>query len=613
MRENYKKIFSCIIIGLFCTLIILPLIEKYGKSVEVEITYYPGNESVEELVWIKDLYLNKKVASFDACGGAVEYKEDENEYRWDGFREVGLNKKIKRFDALEFVVGYRENEEIDKVSEATIEVSIGDKVYQMPLKTFYEHEKTFVYNGTRWEYWIYCCCAFSLGALLWYWITEKFIRRWEIVNAFGIRNCIKKSVLSPAFNLLIWAATARLYMNRWEWRYYINGDTKSYLMNSLSELSYIYRMPVYQFFLYFIKKLLQCETEAILFQKIIIIQSIFGVLSCLLMWLALKKILKNESLAFIGAMIYASQPYIIYWERGIMTESLAIDMMIGFIWLLACYLEKPNSYLAFSIGLYSLLLTLTRPSFLVLFPVLAVFFVMKFFVAKDERRYTFFGGGGLILGIGLLLLYCGNNWRITGQFMLSHVSYDNEISIIISNGIYESDEYPEIIEAISRYKKNNISSLDMSYKLYEDCGGYPKVVKWIKTIMKEKPLEYFEATFREWQQYQHKPLWYNPYNLGTYFRLEYEGISRILMPFSFQTMVLISIFEVFFGFVRWYRTKKVPWEEWGLAALILSILILGFMTLTFATPHRICVCAIPCSIILIFKIMENGMLCIEER
>lgn len=614
MLGSYKRALVCTIIGFFCTLVILPLVETYGETVDVEVKYQPGTENSEELVWIEEIYLNRKIAFFDEYKGAVEYREEENQYRWDGFREVSLNKKIKRFDSLEFVLKYSENEETGKASDAVVNVLIAGKTYRLPLKTFYQNEKVFVQRGARLEYWFYCSGIFFVFFAVCM-IAEKYIKSGgENKGTWSgkIKFCIRKIVYSPIFSLEIWAVAVRMYMNRWEWTYHVNNDTSSYLINSLSELSYIYRMPVYQIFLYLIKKIFQCETEDMLFQKVIIIQSVLGILSCALMWLALKKILKSECLAFIGAMVYASQPYIIYWERAIMTESLALDMIIGLILILACYLKKPNSWFAFSIGLYSFLLVMTRPSFLILFPVLTVFFLMKFFVSKEERTYTFWGGGGLILGIGFLLLYCGNNWRITGQFMLSHVSYDNEASIIISNGIYESTEYPEIMEAISRYKENDISSLNMSYKLYEECGGYPKVVKWIKSIIKEKPLEYFEATFKEWGKYQHKQLWYNPYELGMYFRSGYEGISRLLMPFSYLNIVVISIFEVFVGVLRWYRMKKAPWVEWGLSALILSIVVLGFMTLTFATPHRICVCVIPCTIILFFKIVENGMTQIIE-
>lgn len=606
MKYSYTKIVYSIIIGIFCTLLILPWFEKREKAVNVEIAYHPGAEINEELVWIENIYVNGHYAAPDNYTEEIEFKENDNSYRWDGFREVTLNMEMKAWDTLNFEMGYRPMEEESHPHDGVIEIRIGDRNYEMPLNTFFNEKKSFVYRELRWQYWGYCCFLFLLFTSLWYYVLTVSGRNGE-AKSNTLKWYIREISTSRIFHLLLWAATTRIYMNRWTTDYFINNDTSSYLIDSLGDLSWFCRMPVYQIMLLTSKKILHPETEENFFQQVMWMQTLLGVLACILFYLALKKILKKEKLAFAGAMIYAAQPYIIYWERSIMTESIAVDMMIGLVWLLALYLEKPCKGMAFGMGIYSLLLTLTRPSFVILFPILAVFFLLKLFTDKDERIYTFFGIAGMALSACLLLLYCRHNQHLTGQFMLSNISYHNEISIVIDNGIYENDRYPEIVQKINaRMEAGETSALGIAAAIFGEQSQY--AAKYIRDTISKNPMEYINAVLGGWEEYRHKPIWCDPgIPEGKYFEEKYEDISTLLMPFSFWFIALFCMIELLNGIVLWCRTKRVPWIEMGLCVLILSVMVLGFATLTFARPTRICVCIIPLSVALIFKFLENAM------
>lgn len=601
-----KHLFS-IMIGIFCVLLLLPWFEQKEKRVNVEVRYIPDSEYHPELAWISDIYVNKHLTALDNVSGEIEYKEKDNQYRWDGFRDVTLSMEIGASDSLEFQMGYREGEEDEVPPDAEMQIRIGDQEYRMPLRTFFDQSRPFVYQGMRLKHWARCAILFLASAVLWYLLLTKVsANKDDSSKTNRWMQLIAKVNASPLFYVVIWAATVRMWLYRWSPAYIPGGDTPTYLIDSLGDLSWFHRMPVYQIFLLVIRKALRCGSEEMLFACTALIQIAVGIVACALMYLALRKILKREWLAFAGALIYAAQPFVLYYEYNILTESLAIDMMVGLIWLLASYLEKPSGKTAFGLGIYSLVLTLTRPSFLILFPVLAVFFFVKLFTEKEELRYTVWGIAGMGVSTLLLLLYCGNNQRLTGQFMLCDVSYNNQISILVENGLYENAEYPEITEIIRAYEPEGVDSLGMSDKIYE-AFGYQHGVAYIKSTVREKAKAYFGAIYNKWQDYSNKPLWKYEYELGSYFETGFEGAAILLMPLNFLCITFLSVFEIIAGFFSWYRTQKVPWVRWGTAALILSVIILGFGTLTHAIPQRICVCVIPLSIVMLFGILERGI------
>lgn len=116
-------------------------------------------------------------------------------------------------------------------------------------------------------------------------------------------------------------------------------------------------------------------------------------------YLILKKLSKRQWLAIAGTAIYVMQPSLAYYEKCILTEALAVDMMVVWIYLLICFLEKRTKNRAFGMGIYSLIMVLMRPSFVILFPVLVLFWGIWMLFEKDEKEIMLYGVGG------------GNPWR----------------------------------------------------------------------------------------------------------------------------------------------------------------------------------------------------------
>ena len=70
-------------------------------------------------------------------------------------------------------MGYREGEEDEVPPDAEMQIRIGDQEYRMPLRTFFDQSRPFVYQGMRLKHWARCAILFLLSAVLWYLLLTK--------------------------------------------------------------------------------------------------------------------------------------------------------------------------------------------------------------------------------------------------------------------------------------------------------------------------------------------------------------------------------------------------------------------------------------------------------
>ena len=123
--------------------------------------------------------------------------------------------------------------------------------------------------------------------------------------------------------------------------------------------------------------------------------------------------------------------------------------------------------------------------------------------------------------------------------------------------------------------------------------------------MWERKNEYFKALWKEWNYYKYDQVC----DLITDISKEHESIAKIIlgitMPVSFFSIVIICTCVTLVAVGVWIKKKYIMWTELGLVSLIFAVIILGFITLTHATPQRICVCIVPLIAILIGRIVDN--------
>lgn len=429
----------------------------------------------------------------------------------------------------------------------------------------------------------------------------KTMRR-SFAKTSGICSLIK----NPLLYVILFSTAMRVsYGNLWPgYVYHATGDSPDYVIHALSELSWIHRMPLYQLLIWLVGKLVGSAGESAVFTVLIRIQMFSGIVSCGVFYQIGKKLFLRNWLAAAVALVYAAQPHLVYYEKTVLTEALGVHMMVTWTYLLICYLESRKNVLALGIGLFTLFMTLMRPSFVVLYPILALFWGMRVLFEKEKVRILLWGIGSLALSTACLLIYCYHNQTLTGRFMLSCVSYDNQLSILIENEIYENIEFPEITETIRTDLQGKDNSLKIARNVFEQYG-YDDGVVYLQKTIRQNFSQYMKCLYSKWTEHKRELIsdksW-QKYTSGQ--RADLAGkIQILLMPFSFRLTLFLCLAALVMGIVTWIRTKRVPYARLGFPTLNIAIILLSFGTLTHASPQRICVHMTP-----LVLLMVTGML-----
>lgn len=585
-----RRIFAGVAVALFC-IIWLPAV--FARPVLCEILYDGSDEAYDgiDTVYIDELTARKGVSQVEKTDN-VEYNSSGN-YVWHGSQgNVKLSFYVKNGDTLRLHAGYYAKEGAVPAQGAQLAVILGGRWQSFSFSDFDDTgaltvERRVRGGGGMTQYLLQCVillAVFTAVFLLW----PRF----------------PSVCREPVLYVLLFAAAVKKYYAFFFPAYIIGGDSPGYIIDSLAGVGWTHRMPGYQILILAMRKILGAgATDEELFIAVAHVQMILGVLSCVVFYLTLKKLLKREYLALWGAAQFAAQPFLAQYEKDIMTESVAVGMMIVWVYMLVCFLKKPGNKLAFSLGVYSLVMTLTRPSFIVLFPILALFWGIRLLFEKKERKTTLWGIGGAALGTALLLGYCFHNQELTGQFMLSDVSCNNELSILIEGGVYENEAFPEITDFI-RSRIRETDSLDLAKEVFEQYGLHGGMT-YVKDTIRQKPFAYGKVILRKWVEDAPTYIFDSMYLEEN--QLKFYYIQQTLLPFTFAVTLFLCLLELLRGIILWWWEKKVPYMDLGFPVLILCIMLLSFGTLTRALPQRICIHMVPVVLMMVFRVVERAL------
>ncbi len=146
-----------------------------------------------------------------------------------------------------------------------------------------------------------------------------------------------------------------------------------------------------------------------------IIQSVFGLLTSILVFFIIRLHGISVEWALAGAALQLLALNEMFFEAFVLTETLTTFLVV-----LVCYLfiysatHKSNWYLLVAVGLVSALLTLTRPQYLFIIPLFALFIII-FFHSKRVSLLSIF----LIFSLVPVLGWMSFNKEKTGYFTMS--------------------------------------------------------------------------------------------------------------------------------------------------------------------------------------------------
>ena len=215
-------------------------------------------------------------------------------------------------------------------------------------------------------------------------------------------------------------------------------DTSSYVyftQNILKGEINALRTPVYPNIIKFITLF---DRSAGLYANITIMQEIVSLISVVILYMTLRKVMKNQMTANLATIIYGCLPSIFTYNRVILTESLSISLFVMYFCLIIKYLTNPNIKKAILIGIATLVLIMLRPSFLYLLVMLIIMFGLVFILKKESRKTAIYGGLSILGVVICILVYSYGNLKQNGYFSISSVTQINQLDNIINLRIFDT-------------------------------------------------------------------------------------------------------------------------------------------------------------------------------
>lgn len=165
----------------------------------------------------------------------------------------------------------------------------------------------------------------------------------------------------------------------------------------------------------------------------------------------LKKIIEmfvdNRFLVGLIVGLYAVNSSIIGWDKAILTESLALSLLVISFYFIFMYLRTRNTKFAVLSLVWAFIAIFQRPSSLLYFLIISLFCFLYQIVKKtwDAKLNT-----TIVLLFGLLLGYCFFFWTKFEIFSISNAMPRQQLIVVMEKKYYKSSSNQEFVEMIDQ-------------------------------------------------------------------------------------------------------------------------------------------------------------------
>lgn len=620
IQKPNKMIF---VLAVMITMAIAPILGRKLFTVPVifQVEYFSDNFDQEDNVVEKVLVYESDKPWLAVDPGAFEHNEEKRRYEYlteksgEG-QNVPLTIFGNKLDKFSLTLSYRLTNEDAELSEEGVKVSRYSNGVLKEQREFFFRD----YSGGLWggsgageiHYMYYP--LFSLQVILYYLgffvICSILLCTVETKQGDKFRQtkCVrylqsKADYIYLAFFALVCFLAVAYLKNE---VYLVTNDTESYCIESFGELSWSYRMPVYQIFLLLIKKATHLTDWMDVFPYVIVVQVLIAIIGVLALYDSAKKILQNKYLAVLATYSYAVLMSVYGYTEVIRVESLSISEMAMMLWLIIQVITTVKKrYVALSCVM-AMMCIFTKPSFLFLLPILALFF---FVYIVWERKYDLIKWtvGSILVCLIILFAYCRHNESLTGHFMLSSVTYHNQIGIMFANDMYQNPDYPEITAAAEELIANRKSS-DYLASAEELCDefGHTEVAEYLKSCRRLYAKQYFRQILSHTTLEEGIIELYMPSRIaGKNVQILFEIIRTLLMPFNFGALLVLMMIELVYSFAVWIRKKTLLYMSFGIVGCLLGTYVISIVSLYAASLQRYVVHIIPLVVLLVAMQIER--------
>lgn len=249
---------------------------------------------------------------------------------------------------------------------------------------------------------------------------------------------------------------------------------------------------------------------------------------------------------------------------------------------------------------------MTRPAFIYLLPIYILFWTLRFFFNKEERKQVITGFiSCAICGI-VLLGYCGLMKIQHGEFSVTSVSYINNLVIAIKSNAYKNATNQEMIKLVDDIKgdKEEEALYWDSFNALKEKYSVDELKEFASSSMKNNPgyLRYLVD----------KTVDLGFVNIGTasyitpneeYNQLNYTYIGNLLLPINFSFVYLTMIACIIYLLWNLIKNKEIDW----VVAFFTVLIVANLFTLIVGAPsepQRLFLSSIVLFLLLIGKIMS---------
>jgi hypothetical protein len=425
----------------------------------------------------------------------------------------------------------------------------------------------------------------------------------SIAGDSKITLALKKIITHDLFWILIISGIARIffYSNYFD---SVNADSPSYL-NYLPNVFWgevdAFRTPLYP---YFIKLVRFFVNPQFIIHKVVIIQSLISFSTIIFFYNIVKTTFQKRPVIIAATLLYAMSPSIINYDKCILTESLSLSFIVIFLSMIINYLKKPTILKASAYTVSTFFAVMLRPSFIIMVPIMLLFWVLRLFFFKAERKINISGIAASLACILLIAGYTHLNYKENDCNGISGIKNLNQLDLIIKYDMYEKGNDKEITETI-RKNISNTYGQEVYWKM--QClllANYPqsRIATFVNSCILNQPKIYIQKTFMRVYKISNE-------QIATQYATRKDGFAGLfnfilnINFITFTAIYLLILLDFIYIVYQWARTKKIHWFKillWAVMTGQLAVAIIGAQT----QYQRLFVIAMPCIILISFSYID---------
>lgn len=364
------------------------------------------------------------------------------------------------------------------------------------------------------------------------------------------------------------------------------------------------RTPVYPYFIKLVQKLFGEENIA---NKVTRAQEFMFIITVILFYACVSSITKNKLIITLLTLIFGTSPFIILWNVTVLTEAMSIMEVLILTLLTIKYLKKPRSILAGSIGILILIMIMTRPSYIYLLPIYLLFWALRFFYNKEERKKVIVGIISCVVCSVAILGYCGLMKKQYDEFVITKVSNLNNIVSVIKSGAYKKASNEEMIKVVDASLAEGKTMWDAYYVL-ADKYNKPELEEFANSAIKTP--EHFKYLIKKTVELGTVNIGMNYIdNLARYDEsvsnaISYKDVGSTMFPVTFGFVYYMMAFSVVYLIIKLIKTKQINW----IVAFFASLILANIFTLIVGAPEeeqRLFASSVPLVMLFIAYIVEK--------